>query len=104
MSRSPGRGGHAWRKVCAIVLSPHVLVCIRCGYVIDKTLRWPHPFSKSVDHRVDLVDGGDPLDISNLGPAHLGCNSRAGRKAQWARQRAQRQAHGYARMVVGLDP
>jgi hypothetical protein len=56
--------------------------------MIDKSLKYPHPHSKSVDHIIDLEDGGSLLDLHNLGPAHLGCNSRAGRIAQWQRMRA----------------
>lgn len=90
MARSPGRTGHGWRRACAIVLAPAHLVCVRCHRPIDKALPWPHIMSKSVDHLRDLADGGDPLDLSNLGPAHLGCNARAGARAQAARRRRTR--------------
>ena len=93
MPRSPGRTGHAWRQLCAAVLAPDVLVCIRCTQLIDKALPHPHRMSKSVDHVVALVDGGAELDPANVGPAHLSCNSRHGAQRRNARRP---QRHGGA--------
>lgn len=58
----------------AAVYRQHGYVCHLCGKAIDPSLRFPDPFSASVDHLVPVSHGGaDHLD--NLLPAHLGCNS-----------------------------
>lgn len=70
-----GHNGHAWRTVRALVLAPDFLVCWLCRRPIDKSIRWPHPLSKSVDLVIPYSRGGSALDPRNLRPAHLGCNS-----------------------------
>lgn len=56
-----------------------------CGYCrkpIDWRARWPHPRSYVLDeYPVPRRMGGDPLDPSNVRPAHLGCNSADGARA-----------------------
>ena len=49
-------------------------VCGICGLPVDKTLRWPDPMSKTVDHIIPVSKGGHPSDISNLQLAHFSCN------------------------------
>ena len=49
-------------------------VCGICGLPVDKTLRWPDPMSKTIDHIVPISKGGHPSDISNLQLAHFICN------------------------------
>lgn len=49
-------------------------ICALCGKPVDKTLKWPHPLSKSVDHIIPVSKGGHPSDIQNLQLAHLCCN------------------------------
>lgn len=47
--------------------------CALCGKPIDYDLRYPHPWSFTVDHRLPLALGGaDTLD--NKQPAHNRCN------------------------------
>lgn len=55
-------------------------VCAICGQPIDKTLRFPHPMSATVDHIIPIAKGGHPSDPSNLQPAHLICNQRKATK------------------------
>lgn len=50
------------------------VVCGICGLPVDKTLRWPDPMSKTVDHIIPVSKGGHPSDISNLQLAHFSCN------------------------------
>jgi 5-methylcytosine-specific restriction endonuclease McrA len=38
-------------------------VCGICGRPVDKTLKWPHPFSPTVDHIIPIDRGGHPSDI-----------------------------------------
>lgn len=47
--------------------------CALCGEAVDRSLEWPHPLSKSVDHIVPISKGGTD-DIENLQLAHLRCN------------------------------
>jgi 5-methylcytosine-specific restriction endonuclease McrA len=52
--------------------------CGICREPIDRTIKWPHPMSASVDHVTPLALGGRHLR-ANVRIAHLSCNS--GRKA-----------------------
>lgn len=48
-----------------------------CGLPVDRTLRFPDPWSASVDHIVLVANGGSN-DASNLRLTHLDCNKRRG--------------------------
>ncbi len=74
-----GRMGRPYRRWRDKVLEPPVLRCCRCGYLIDKRLRHPHPMSPSADHYpIPLSRGGRPCDPDNGAPAHLRCNQSHG--------------------------
>lgn len=49
-------------------------ICGICGRPVDKTLRFPDPWSAVVDHIIPVTKGGNPSDISNLQLAHNCCN------------------------------
>lgn len=49
-------------------------VCGICGRPVDKSIKYPHPMSPTIDHIIPLAKGGDPSDISNLQLAHFCCN------------------------------
>jgi 5-methylcytosine-specific restriction endonuclease McrA len=49
--------------------------CGICGEGIDAALRWPEPFSVSLDHIVPLARGGSHTR-DNVQAAHLRCNMR----------------------------
>lgn len=49
-------------------------VCGICGKPVDKTLKYPHPMSKCIDHIIPVAKGGHPSDIENLQLAHWTCN------------------------------
>ncbi|MEU4590055.1 HNH endonuclease [Micromonospora aurantiaca (nom. illeg.)] len=83
-ARTAGRKGRPWRRLCAQVYATETH-CIRCGRYVDQTLPPRTPQSRSVDHKVPLAQGGQPLDRRNVGLAHLGCNSRAGAHLRWMR-------------------
>lgn len=53
--------------------------CGICGQRIGKSLKYPHPRSKSVDHVVPLVAGGDDT-AANKRASHLDCNRRRGHR------------------------
>lgn len=48
--------------------------CGICGKPVDKSLKWPHPMSPTVDHIIPINKGGHPSDIDNLQLAHWCCN------------------------------
>ena len=47
--------------------------CQLCGRKINRRLKHPHPYSKSIDHIVPLSKGGEDAPI-NVQAAHLRCN------------------------------
>ena len=49
-------------------------VCGICGRPVDKSLKYPHPLSKCIDHIVPVAKGGHPSDIDNMQLAHWTCN------------------------------
>ena len=49
-------------------------ICQICHHEIDRSAKWPHRSSPSVDHIVPLSRGGDHT-WANVQCAHLGCNS-----------------------------
>ncbi len=49
-------------------------VCGICGKPVDKSLKYPHPLSATVDHIIPVDKGGHPFDIDNLQLAHSCCN------------------------------
>ena len=49
-------------------------ICGICGKPVDKTLKYPHPQSATVDHIIPVDKGGDPSALSNLQLAHMKCN------------------------------
>lgn len=49
-------------------------VCALCGRPVDKTLKYPHPMSATIDHIIPIDRGGHPSDIENLQLAHFACN------------------------------
>lgn len=82
MARSKGRAGRPWRRLAASVRAQarNGAPCCLCGHPIDLTIAHPHPMSFSVEHHTPLSRNGAPRDPSNVGPAHLGCNSRRGNR------------------------
>lgn len=49
-------------------------VCGICGKPVDKSLKYPDPYSASVDHIIPVSKGGHPSAMDNLQLAHLKCN------------------------------
>ncbi len=70
-------------KRAAAVVGPVDLValwtgdCGICGSTLDASLKWPDPFSKSVDHILPLARGGSHTQ-ENIQWAHLACNTTKG--------------------------
>lgn len=49
-------------------------LCAICGKPVDKTLKFPDPFSATVDHIIPVAKGGHPADLENLQLTHFVCN------------------------------
>ena len=49
-------------------------LCGICGKPVDRSLKYPHPMSATVDHIIPINRGGHPSDIDNLQLAHFVCN------------------------------
>ena len=112
-ARTAGRKGRPWRLLCAQVYATETH-CIRCGQWVDLALPYRDPdtgrvnrLAKSVDHITALAEGGPPLARTNVGLAHLGCNSTAGAHLRWARAHRRatpRRAGTPARAPERADP
>lgn len=59
-------------------------VCGICGKPVDKSLKFPHPLSPTVDHIIPIERGGHPSAIENLQLAHFACNRAKSDKMQRA--------------------
>jgi 5-methylcytosine-specific restriction endonuclease McrA len=51
--------------------------CHLCGKRVDPKLRWPDPWSQSVDHLIPIARGGTH-EPRNVALAHLRCNQSRG--------------------------
>ena len=49
-------------------------VCGICGQPVDKSYKFPHPLSPTIDHIIPIAQGGHPSDLDNLQLAHFSCN------------------------------
>lgn len=55
-------------------------ICGICGQPVDKTYKFPHPLSPTVDHIIPVDKGGHPSDLANLQLAHRWCNRQKSNK------------------------
>lgn len=58
----------------AVVYERDNWICHICGEPIDRTVKYPHPRSKSIDHVLPLSKGGSH-SYNNIKAAHFWCNS-----------------------------
>ena len=63
--------------------------CQICGETVAKKLKWPNPWSASVDHIVPIACGGADAP-HNVQCAHLTCN-----RKKWARPLGQMRLEGF---------
>ena len=49
-------------------------ICGICGLPVDKSLKYPNPWSATVDHIIPVAKRGDPIALENLQLAHRKCN------------------------------
>lgn len=81
-SKRPDREGHqrqAFEKQRKKILLAES-ICALCGQPVDKSLKYPDPWSPVIDHIVPVSKGGHPSDPSNLQLAHAYCNRLKGSK------------------------
>jgi hypothetical protein len=74
------RTGRTYRRWRDKVLAPSVLICCRCGRLIDKSLHWRHPMAPTADHYPIALSRWvprGPHDEPLGAPAHRVCNLRA---------------------------
>lgn len=48
--------------------------CALCGRPVNFDLKFPDPWSATLDHILPIAKGGDPASLNNLQLAHLQCN------------------------------
>ena len=70
--RKPGIRAQ-WEHNKKIILSTQS-ICGICGLPVDKSLKYPNPFSATVDHIIPVAKRGDPVALENLQLAHRKCN------------------------------
>ena len=68
-----GSARTAFEKNRKIVLATQN-ICGICGKEVDRSFKYPHPLSATVDHVIPIAKGGHPSDLSNLQLAHRCCN------------------------------
>lgn len=76
-----GRQGRGWREAQAQVFAEETH-CWWCGKYVDQELPKSHPMGRTVDHILELWQGGHPRDRTNLRLAHRRCNSVKSNKAR----------------------
>lgn len=55
-------------------------ICAICGKPVDKSLKFPHPWSATIDHIIPIDKGGHPSDLANLQLTHFTCNRQKSNK------------------------
>lgn len=75
MKRADRYGEHrtAFEKNRQIILHTQN-ICGICGKEVDRSFKYPHPLSATVDHIVPVAKGGHPSELANLQLAHRWCN------------------------------
>lgn len=68
-----GTHQQAFKRNKKIILTTQT-VCGICGRTVDKSLKYPHPLSATIDHIIPVSRGGHPSGIDNLQLAHFTCN------------------------------
>ncbi|MFI6560385.1 HNH endonuclease [Streptomyces sp. NPDC050534] len=82
MAYSKGRAGTAWWNVQARVYAEETH-CWLCRRWVDQSLDGQtHPMGRTVDHVLELWQGGDPLDRANCRLAHRRCNTAKSNRAR----------------------
>lgn len=79
------RAGRPWRTLCATVRAEETH-CWVCSRWVDQDLHAHHPRSATVDHVVQLRDGGPAHERTNVRLAHRGCNTARANRLRGGRQ------------------
>ena len=101
MSRHSARS-RRYRDLRAAFLRVNT-TCWLCEREIDPTLKWPHPYSESIDHLIATSRYEvDPCDTDYWRAAHLRCNNQ--RQAKAGRVRVGPTTRERARRAKYEDP
>lgn len=74
-ARRAGHHSAEYQRNRRRVLSRRPLYCALCDRPLDPgRYRHPHDLSATVDHIVEISEGGDPTAESNMQPSHRVCN------------------------------
>ena len=96
---------HGWAKATYAKARKKIFasqsVCAICGRPVNFDLKFPDPWSATVDHIVPLSKGGNPADIANMQLAHLQCNRMKASKTNISP--AVRAAIGNRNLPLSLD-
>jgi len=84
--KKPRHTGRPWGRLRARVIAEETH-CALCGKPVNKTLKFPHKRSPTVDLRVPLSLGGSQRDRTNLRLAHFDCNASRGNGTRNRRRR-----------------
>lgn len=68
---------YTYRKARAAILAG-ATHCALCGQPLDHNAKAHTYWSTTVDHIIPISQGGNPYDLSNMRPAHKGCNTSRG--------------------------
>lgn len=76
-------------------------VCAICGRPVNFDLKFPDPWSPTVDHITPISKGGNPADIANMQLAHLQCNRM--KAAKTGALPAVKESYGNRNLPLSLD-
>lgn len=83
----PRRVNNAARQAARRRVLASYDICAICDRPVDKTLKWPDPWSAEVDEIIPVSKGGSPTDMRNLALVHRRCNQfKSDKSIEWARQ------------------
>jgi len=78
-------------------------LCGICGKPVDKTLRFPDPWSATIDHIIPVDKGGDPSNIGNLQLAHFYCNRQKSDKIFEPKEKEQQKIFNNRNLPLSTD-
>lgn len=78
-------------------------ICGICGQSVDKSLKFPHPLSPTIDHIIPVDRGGHPSDIDNLQLAHFCCNRAKSNKVKPSQAQAAPETIGNRNLPQSRD-
>jgi len=78
-------------------------ICGICGLPVDFSVKYPHPLSPCIDHKIPVSKGGHPSDMQNLQLAHWICNRQKSDKLAIVKEEKQKEEVGNFTLPWSLD-